>query len=94
MIRKKFALIMILILLIYSCKVLINNNVIAENAKDSYKILVDVEESRLYVFKNEELYKTYKCAGGKSGTPSPIGTWKITNKGKWGKGFGGYWMRI
>jgi len=55
---------------------------------NKYKILVDVELSKLYLFNNEELIKTYKCSGGKSTTPSPIGTWKITNKAKWGEGFG------
>ena len=52
-----------------------------------YKILVDVEESKLYLFENDELKKEYKCSGGKWSTPSPIGTWKITFKAKWGEGF-------
>ena len=52
-----------------------------------YKILVDVEESRLYLIENGKLIKTYKCSGGKSTTPSPIGTWRITHKAKWGEGF-------
>lgn len=59
-----------------------------------YKILVDVEESRMYLFKNGVCIKTYKVSGGKTSTPSPIGTWKITSKGKWGEGFGGSWMGL
>ena len=55
---------------------------------DSYKIFVDVEDSKLFLFKNEELIKTYKCSGGKWSTPSPIGTWTIISKAKWGEGFG------
>ena len=55
---------------------------------------MDVESSRLYVFKNNKLEREYKCAGGKKSTPSPIGTWTIISKGKWGEGFGGCWMRI
>ena len=55
---------------------------------NKYKILVDVEESKLYLFENDELIKTYKCSGGKTSTPSPIGTWKIISKAKWGEGFG------
>ena len=57
-------------------------------------ILVDVEESRLYLFQDEELIKTYKCSGGKWSTPSPIGTWTIISKAKWGEGFGGSWMGL
>lgn len=59
-----------------------------------YKILVDVEESKLYLFQDEELVETYKCSGGKWSTPSPIGTWTIVSKAKWGEGFGGSWMGL
>lgn len=58
------------------------------NLKSIYKILVDVEESKLYLFENDILSKEYKCSGGKWTTPSPIGTWTITSKAKWGEGFG------
>ena len=61
-----------------------------ENPK--YKILVDIEESKLYLFQDNELIKTYRCSGGKWSTPSPIGTWTIISKAKWGEGFGGSWM--
>lgn len=60
----------------------------------TYKVLVDVEESKLYLFQDNELIKTYKCSGGKWSTPSPIGTWTIISKAKWGEGFGGSWMGL
>lgn len=81
------SIIFILILFVY---ITITN----ANKSNTYKILVDVEESRLYLFKNEFLEKVYSCSGGKPSTPSPIGTWTIVSKGKWGEGFGGSWMRI
>lgn len=56
-------------------------------SKDKYEILVDVEESVLYLIQNNEIIKTYKCSGGKWSTPSPIGTWKIVGKDTWGEGF-------
>ncbi len=59
-----------------------------------FEILVDVEESKLYLFQDGELYKTYKCSGGKWSTPSPIGTWRIVTKDTWGEGFGGRWMGL
>ena len=58
------------------------------NNSSTYKILVDVEDSKLFLFENEEIVKTYKCSGGKWSTPSPIGTWSIISKAKWGEGFG------
>lgn len=64
------------------------------STKSTYQVLVDVESSRMYVFKDDTLYKEYMCSGGKASTPSPIGTWAIVSKGKWGEGFGGNWMRI
>lgn len=57
-----------------------------------YSIFVDVEESKLYLLENGEITKTYKCSGGKWSTPSPIGTWQIVQKAKWGEGFGGSWL--
>ena len=57
------------------------------NTSKQYKILVDVEDSKLFLFENNILIKTYRCSGGKLSTPSPIGTWIITFKAKWGEGF-------
>ena len=63
-----------------------------QKRENPYAIFVDVEESKLYLLKNGELEKVYPCAGGKYTTPSPIGTWTIVSKGKWGEGFGGSWL--
>lgn len=71
----------------------LSSNIVKSNTKENkYKILVDVEESKLYLFENNIVIKEYDCAGGKTSTPSPIGTWTIISKGKWGEGFGGSWM--
>ena len=59
----------------------------SNNDSNSYKILVDVEDSKLFLLENNRLIKTYKCSGGKPSTPSPIGTWTIISKAKWGEGF-------
>ena len=66
----------------------------SNNNSSRYKILVDVEDSKLFLFENNEVVKTYKCSGGKRSTPSPIGTWSIISKAKWGEGFGGSWMGL
>lgn len=66
----------------------------ANNVQSEYYILVDVESSRLYLLDNGKLIKEYSCSGGKWNTPSPIGTWEITKKAKWGEGFGGSWLGL
>lgn len=66
----------------------------AKPDKPRYEILVDVEESILYLYQKGELVKTYSCSGGKWSTPSPIGTWTIIQKDTWGEGFGGRWMGL
>ena len=59
----------------------------ANTSGGEYEILVDVEDSLLYLIQDNEIIKTYKCSGGKWSTPSPIGTWEITGKDTWGEGF-------
>ena len=88
---KKIIQMLILIIIFFVLLVLIfnrNKTLSTSNViKEKYKILVDVEESKLYLFENDILVNTYKCSGGKWSTPSPIGTWTIVAKAKWGDGF-------
>lgn len=67
-------------------------NIFAGNQKSSYKIIVDLDDYTMYVYKDEEIFKTYPVSGGAYNTPSPLGTWKIISKADWGEGFGGTWM--
>ncbi len=81
--------IMLIILTLVLIKKYIPQKVI-QTSKDyvnPYNILVDVEDSKLFLFEDNKLVKTYKCSGGKWSTPSPIGTWKVITKAKWGEGF-------
>lgn len=64
------------------------------NNDSEYSILIYIEEKRLYLFENKTCIKEYPIASGKSGWPSPIGQWKVIQKEKWGKGFGGYWLGL
>ena len=84
-----FGAIIILNLLLYSIKNTNCNKTINTMAtiKNKYEILVDVEESKLYVINKGIIAKIFSCSGGKWNTPSPIGTWKIIKKAKWGEGF-------
>lgn len=59
-----------------------------------YRIHINLDEQMMYVFKNEELYKTYPVSGGKVNAPSPVGEWVIIHKARWGDGYGGAWMGL
>jgi hypothetical protein len=63
-------------------------------SKETYSILIVLEENRLYLLEGGRPFKTYRCATGKSETPSPTGNFKIIRKAHWGEGFGGYWLGI
>lgn len=45
-----------------------------------YKIIVDLDDKILYLYKNNILIETYPICIGKPSTPSPKGTFKIINK--------------
>ena len=57
-------------------------------------VLVNLDEMKLYLYKDGVLQKTYPCSGGKRSTPSPVGSYRIIGKDTWGEGFGGAWMAI
>ncbi len=58
------------------------------------KIVINVPERKLYLYRNNKLFQVYPVAVGKPSTPSPRGEFKITQKAVWGDGFGTRWMRI
>ncbi|HEY9062973.1 MAG TPA: L,D-transpeptidase family protein [Pseudobacteroides sp.] len=59
-----------------------------------YMILVQVDEKTLYLYEDGKCIKLYPIASGHPKWPSPIGSWKIVNKSKWGEGFGGHWLGL
>lgn len=73
-------------------------------AKDTYKkgskgkviIHVEVDNKVLYVIDNnsKEVIKKYTIATGKEDSPTPLGTFKIIEKGQWGEGFGSRWIGL
>lgn len=48
------------------------------------KILIDVSEKTLYILDGNKLINKYPVATGKSSTPTPLGSWKVVNKARWG----------
>jgi len=63
---------------------------------DNLSILVEIDNKLLYLIDTDtnKVIKKYVVATGTSDTPTPIGTYKIVQKGKWGTGFGTRWIGI
>lgn len=58
-------------------------------------ITINLAKRLLEVYSDEKLFKKYRIAVGKSGTPSPIGEWQVVWKDyNWGTGFGTRWMGL
>jgi len=88
-------LLLFILLAIFGHRFLISNaHKNAVNNKPEYTIFIEIDEKRLYLYEDGQLVKSYPIASGKRDTPSPIGTWKITNKGKWDIRYGGHWMGL
>jgi hypothetical protein len=62
----------------------------------NYTILIEVDKKQLKLVdrENESIIKTYPIATGKPSSPTPLGTFKIIEKGQWGEGFGTRWMGL
>jgi hypothetical protein len=68
-----------------------------ESNKSKYVIMIDVNSKQLSLVDKElqETIKTYPVATGKKGTPSPLGTWVISDKGRKKEAyFGTRWMGL
>ena len=70
------------------------NKSAVKDAKKVYSIFIEIEDKTLYLLENGKCIKEYIIASGKSGYPSPLGSWKIVEKGDWGEGFGGSWLGL
>ncbi|WP_442891501.1 L,D-transpeptidase family protein [Dendrosporobacter sp. 1207_IL3150] len=58
-------------------------------------IVINVSKRTLELYNDEQVYKKYRVAVGKSETPTPIGEWNVVWKDyNWGTGFGTRWMGL
>lgn len=64
------------------------------NESKGLYIFIDLTKRTLYFFENGEQIKKYSVAIGTNESPSPIGLFRVIEKGDWGKGFGGRWMGL
>lgn len=60
-----------------------------------YSILIDTNLHTLYLYSDDELYKSYPVAVGKPSTPSPKGKFKVLRKSKNPGGpYGARWINF
>ncbi len=60
-----------------------------------YRIVINTKAHTLTLFRDNNLYKTYKVAVGKPSTPTPKGTFKIINRAiNPGGPFGARWLGL
>ncbi len=59
------------------------------------KIVIDTFRLRLIVLNDNQPYKIYPVAIGRSSTPTPIGNFQVVHKAvNWGTGFGTRWLGL
>ena len=58
------------------------------------RIVVDTTYLSLYVLVDGEIFARFPVAIGKRETPTPVGNWKVINKGHWSGGFGTRWIGL
>jgi Uncharacterized protein conserved in bacteria len=58
------------------------------------RVVIDVKSLQLIVYKDNLPQKKFPVAIGKSSTPTPVGSWEIVSKEKWGEGFGSHWLGL
>jgi lipoprotein-anchoring transpeptidase ErfK/SrfK len=65
-------------------------------AKPKYEILVLVESRELFLFCDEELFRVYAVAIGKTSTPTPKGDYTVVNKieSPYKEAYGSRWIGL
>ena len=64
--------------------------------KNNLSILVEVDRKKLYLIDtvSNKIVKEYIVATGKLDSPTPLGNFKVTEKARWGGGFGSRWIGL
>lgn len=59
------------------------------------RLVINVETRTLTVLVDDIVFKVFPCAVGTSATKSPVGEWRVIQKGThWGGGFGTRWLGL
>lgn len=95
-----FILVLIVLVIGNYINIVLSNNIGNEDTfiedKGNISILIEVDKKKLSVIdlETDKVIKTYVVATGKLDTPTPLGTFKIIEKAKWGGGFGSRWLGL
>lgn len=75
-----------------------NNYRYIENNKEQndYAVLIEVDLKKLSIIDRKDgiTLKSFPIATGKTNSPTPLGSFIITEKAHWGEGFGSRWMGL
>ena len=71
-------------------------NLVTQVLKSKFTILIEVDKKQLSLIdrENEQTIKTYQVATGKASSPTPLGSFNISEKASWGEGFGSRWLGL
>ena len=73
----------------------INTNQPTESPTGKVSMVINTQSKILELYNDDQVYKKYRIAVGKSKTPTPIGEWNVVWKDyNWGTGFGTRWMGL
>lgn len=72
------------------------SNSFIEYEDSKYTILIEVDKKQLFLVdrENDNIIKSYTIATGKPSSPTPLGSFVIIHKARWGEGFGSRWMGL
>jgi len=62
--------------------------------KEPVRLVIDADRRTLSVYSGQSLFRRFPVAVGKPSTPTPLGSWQISEKAIWGGAFGTRWMRL
>ena len=62
--------------------------------KEPVRLVIDADRRTLSVYSGITLFRRFAVAVGKPSTPTPLGSWHIAEKARWGGAFGTRWMRL
>lgn len=75
--------------------ILLNSSLGHSEILQKYQVHIDLWTKELFVKDGKKVIKEYHIAPGTEKSPTPIGTFVITNKSKsWGGGFGTRWLGL
>ncbi len=58
------------------------------------ELLIDTDFMSLTVLVDGRPFQSFPVGLGKPSTPTPVGSWKVTDKGRWSGGFGTRWIGL